>query len=129
MLESSGFSTAQACWSRLVLPPPMTIPDLSAFGSLFGDLFWRPSVLSYRSWEVLADFSDLATAELDLCRDILEISRHPLRSRLKGVPWIGRPQVARVISPPFLPCIGPTLLYFFSLFFSLSVTLILLDKD
>ncbi|GKU89428.1 hypothetical protein SLEP1_g3565 [Rubroshorea leprosula] len=55
MLEPSGFSTAQACWSRPVLPPPMTLPDL-------------------------------ATASLDLYRGVLEILRHPLRSRLKGVP-------------------------------------------
>ncbi|GKV49751.1 hypothetical protein SLEP1_g56485 [Rubroshorea leprosula] len=68
MLEPPGFSAAQACWSRPVLPPPMTLLGLSAFVSLF----------------------DLATAGLDLCRGVLEISHHPLWSRLKGVPWLDR---------------------------------------
>ncbi|GKV37114.1 hypothetical protein SLEP1_g45178 [Rubroshorea leprosula] len=34
MLEPPGFPATQACWSRSVLPPPMTLPGLSAFGSL-----------------------------------------------------------------------------------------------
>ncbi|GKU95202.1 hypothetical protein SLEP1_g8591 [Rubroshorea leprosula] len=33
MLEPPGFPAVQACWSRPVLPPPTTIPGLSAFGS------------------------------------------------------------------------------------------------
>ncbi|GKV32482.1 hypothetical protein SLEP1_g41083 [Rubroshorea leprosula] len=32
MLEWLGFPAAQACWSRPVLPPPMTLSGLSALG-------------------------------------------------------------------------------------------------
>ncbi|GKV33744.1 hypothetical protein SLEP1_g42208 [Rubroshorea leprosula] len=39
MLELLSSPTAQACWSRLVLLPPMTFQDLSVFGSLFSDPF------------------------------------------------------------------------------------------
>ncbi|GKV08062.1 hypothetical protein SLEP1_g19748 [Rubroshorea leprosula] len=81
MLKPLGFLAAQACWSRPVLPPPMIF-------LVYVFQIRRPSALSCRSWEVLVDFSDLATVELDLCRSILEISRHPLRSRLKGVSWL-----------------------------------------
>ncbi|GKV33487.1 hypothetical protein SLEP1_g41997 [Rubroshorea leprosula] len=51
MLELSGFPATQACWSRSVLPPPMTLPSLSAFGF----------------WEVLAVSSVQPTTGLDFC--------------------------------------------------------------
>ncbi|GKV04803.1 hypothetical protein SLEP1_g16910 [Rubroshorea leprosula] len=62
--------------------------DLSGFVG-----FWVPfrsgdPQLSCRSWEVLAVFPILATVGLDLCRGVLEILCHPLRSSLKGVPWL-----------------------------------------
>ncbi|GKV35529.1 hypothetical protein SLEP1_g43785 [Rubroshorea leprosula] len=48
--------------------------------------FWRPLTLPVDLGRGSLIFPDLPTAGLDPCRSVLEISRHPLPSKLKGVP-------------------------------------------
>ncbi|GKV25941.1 hypothetical protein SLEP1_g35313 [Rubroshorea leprosula] len=98
MLEPLGSPAAQACWSRHVLPPPMTLRGYSvssddssvSVGLWFLCLKSGDPRLSCRYWEVLAVFPVLATVGLDLCCGVLEILRHPLQSSLKGVSWLDR---------------------------------------
>ncbi|GKU97334.1 hypothetical protein SLEP1_g10496 [Rubroshorea leprosula] len=114
--------------------------DPSGFSVSSDDLsgsvgFWVPfrsgnPQLSCRYWEVLAVFPVLATVGLDLCRSVLEILRHPLRSSLKGVPWLNRSTSGCSSDftslPPMHRACSALLL---QLLFSVFVTLIQKDKD
>ncbi|GKU96043.1 hypothetical protein SLEP1_g9324 [Rubroshorea leprosula] len=76
MLEQLGSPAAHAYWSRLVLPPPMTLWDLSVSSD-------DPSGF-VGFWE-LVGCPNLATASLDPYRGVVEILHHPLPSRLNDV--------------------------------------------